>query len=137
MDKFIREGHEGVRFFVGPEVEQTPAFCKRTLFVVGLEDTDLVERLARHHKTPHIFLSANRSFDGLEFVEGHGYVIFQNDKKNFTMASDWEAQIHALLDKGFMVSLDYPAHKHADVLKILNPGIWQSRNFVPVLRRKT
>ena len=127
MDTFVRKGHEGVKFFVGPEVEQTPAFSKKTLFVVGLQDTALVERLAREHKTPHIFLSANRSFDSVEMTDSGVY------KVGDTLASDWEKQINHLLDKGFMVSLDYPAHKHAMVLKILNAGIWQSRNFVPVL----
>jgi len=126
MEKFVRQGHENVKFFVGPEIEQTPAFNKKTLFVVGLQDTKQVEKLAREHKTPHIFLSANRSFDSVELKNG---VYMVND----TLASDWEKQIHYLLDQGFMVSLDYPAHKHADVLKILNAGIWQSRNFVPVL----
>jgi hypothetical protein len=126
MDTFTRAGHENVKFFVGPEVEQTPAFSKKTLFVVGLQDTALVEKLARENKTQHIFLSANRSFDSVELKNG---VYMVGD----TLASDWEKQIHYLLDTGFMVSLDYPAHKHVDVLRILNPGIWQSRNFVPVL----
>jgi hypothetical protein len=30
-----RPEHENVNFFVGTEVERTPAFGKRTLFVVG------------------------------------------------------------------------------------------------------
>lgn len=129
MDKFVRNGHQGVRFFVGPEVEQTPAFGKKTLFVVGLQDTVLVERLAREYKTPHIFLSANRSFDSIEEVNPGQFVV----RADLSNGKDWETQIHTLLDKGFMVSLDYPAHKHATVLKMLNAGIWQSRNFVPVL----
>jgi hypothetical protein len=127
MEKFVRTGHENVRFFIGPEIEKTPAADKRTLFVVGLQDTNIVEGLAREYKTPHIFLSANRSFDSVEEVEPGVYMVGK------TMVSDWEKQIHYLLDKGFMVSLDYPAHKHALVLKALNPGIWQSRNFVPIL----
>jgi len=126
MDTFVRKGHESVKFFVGPEIEQTPAFCKKTLFVVGLQDIAEIETLAREHKTPHIFLSANRSFDSVE-MKGGVYVVGD------TLASDWAAQIHALLDMGFMVSLDYPAHKHVYVLQILSPAIWQSRNFVPVL----
>lgn len=126
MEKFVREGHENVRFFIGPEVEKTPAADKRTLFVVGLQDTETVERLAREWKTPHIFLSANRSFDSVAEVDG---VLKVGD----TLVSDWEAQIHYLLDRGFMVSLDYPAHKHELVLRALNAGIWQSRNFVPIL----
>ena len=28
-----RDGHKGVTFFIGPEVEHTPAYSKRTLFV--------------------------------------------------------------------------------------------------------
>jgi len=127
MEKFVRDGHQGVRFFVGPEVEKTPAADKKTLFVVGLQDTTLVEKLAREYKTPHIFLSANRSFDSVEEVEPGLYMVGK------TMVSDWEKQIQYLLDTGFMVSLDYPAHKHALVLKALNAGIWQSRNFVPIL----
>lgn len=126
MDTFVRKGHEGVRFFVGPEIEQTPAFGKKTLFVVGLQDITEVERLAKEHKCPHIFLSANRSFDSLELVDG----VY---KVGDTLARDWEVQIHKLLDLGFMVSIDYPAHKHVDMLKIIGPAIWQSRNFVPVL----
>lgn len=126
MDDFTREGHTQTRFFIGPEVEQTPAFNKKTLFVVGLEDTALVENLARQEKAQHIFLSANRSFDSVALV---GDIYMVGD----TLASDWEKQIQHLLDKGFTVSLDYPAHKHIDLLRILNPGIWQSRNFVPIL----
>ena len=92
MEKFVRKGHENVRFFVGPEVEKTPAADKRTLFVVGLQDTATVERLAREHKTPHIFLSANRSFDSVEEVDPGVFMVGD------TMVSDWEAQIHYLLD---------------------------------------
>lgn len=127
MEEFVRKGHEGVKFFVGPEVEKTPAADKRTLFVVGLQDTSIVERLAREHRTPHIFLSANRSFDSVEETDPGVFMV------GSTLVSDWEKQIHHLLDKGFMVSLDYPAHKHELVLRALNPGIWQSRNFVPIL----
>lgn len=126
MEEFVRKGHEGVKFFVGPEIEQTPAYNKKTLFVVGLQDTATIERLYKENGCKHIFLSANRSFDSIDLVNG----VY---KVGDTLASDWEKQIHELLDKGYMVSLDYPAHKHTMVLNVLNKGIWQSRNFVPVL----
>lgn len=131
MSTFVRQGHEGVKFFVGPEIEQTPAFGKKTLFVVGLQELAVIDGLAKAHKTSHIFLSANRSFDGLEVSDKGVYQVV--GEAGTTAASAWEAQIHALLDKGYMVSLDYPAHKHDMVLKVLNAGIWQSRNFVPIL----
>jgi hypothetical protein len=126
MEKFVRDGFDDATFFVGPEIEHTTAFGKKTLFVRGLQDTALVERLAREHKAPHIFIGVSRSFDSLELRDD---VYMVGD----TLASDWDKQIHDLLDAGFMVTLDYPAHKHYDVLKVLNPGVWQSRNFIPML----
>lgn len=126
MEQFKRKGHEGARFFIGGEVEHTPAFNKKTLFVVGLQDTNLVMQLAEEHGIKHIFLSANRSFDSVDKVKG---VYMVGD----TTASSWEKQILILLASGYMVSLDYPAHKHSMVLEILHSSIWQSRNFIPVL----
>jgi len=112
-----RQGHESASFFIGPEVEHTPANSKRTLFVVGQQPVGEIERLARHNRTPHIFMGANHSFDAGDGTDGY-----------------WDHAITALLDKGFWVTLDYPAHTHSTVLKMLNPGIWQSRIFVPLLR---
>lgn len=110
-----RNGHQDVVYFIGPEVEHTPAYSKRTLFVVGTPDVAQIERMAREYKTPHIFMGANHSF-----TCGN-------------LDPYWDATITALLDKGFWVTLDYEAHDHVTVLKMLNKGIWQSRIFVPLL----
>lgn len=117
-----RDGHQQKSFFIGPEVEHTPAYSKKTLFVAGIhpaEDADTVERLARQYKTPHIFLGANHSFDATHYTEYFG--------------KTWEDLVTRLLDRGFWVTLDYPAHQHETVLKMFSPGIWQSRQFVPLL----
>ena len=37
-----REGHDNVDFFRGVEVERTPAFGKKTLFVVGIQPIDSI-----------------------------------------------------------------------------------------------
>jgi len=110
-----RDGHKGVDYFIGPEVEHTPAFSKRTLFVVGKQKLDQIERMAKEYRTPHIFLGANHSFNAE------------------SMDPYWGLVITALLDKGFWVTLDYQAHEHEAVLKMLNAGIWHSRLFVPLL----
>ncbi len=110
-----RDGHKGVDYFIGPEVEHTPAFSKRTLFVVGKQKLDQILRMAKEYRTTHVFMGANHSFNA---------------------ASEdpyWDQVITALLDKGFWVTLDYQAHEHETVLKMLNPGIWQCRTFVPLL----
>lgn len=118
----IRSGHdENTCYFIGPEVEHTPAFSKRTLFVIGTQDVAQIERMAKEHKVTHIFMGANHSF-----VTAVGW---ENDES----APYWDSTITTLLDKGYWVTLDYPAHQHQSVLKMLNPGIWQSRLFVPLL----
>jgi len=114
-----RDGHNNTIFFVGGEVEKTPAFAKKTLFVVGFQNTETVEKYAKEHKVQHIFLGANHSFDASHYTEYFG--------------KTWNDQITYLLDKGYWVTLDYQAHEHAMVLNMLNPGIWQSRLFVPLL----
>lgn len=111
-----RDGHNDVAYFIGPEVEHTPAYSKRTLFVVGKQDVAQIERMAREYKTPHIFMGANHSFAAVGPADTY-----------------WDETITALLDKGFWVTLDYQAHEHETVLKMLNKGIWQSRIFVPLL----
>ncbi len=109
-----RDGHKNIKFFVGSEVEHTPAFSKKTLFVVGTQAIEEIVELARQHKATHIFMGANHSFDS-------------------TVDAYWDQTITELLDRGFWVSLDYEAHLHGKVLTMLNKGIWQSRLFVPLL----
>lgn len=111
------EEQSKVTFFIGPEVEHTPAYSKKTLFVVGKPEVSRIEKLAREYKVPHISLGANLSFQC-------------NSTEDATY---WDTTVTSLLDKGFWVTLNYRAEEHVDVLKILNPGIWQSRIFVPLL----
>lgn len=115
-----RIGHENINWFIGPEVEHTPAFAKKTLFVIDIQDAAEIEKLAKEHKTPHVFLGANHSFDATNYTEYFG--------------KTWNDLILSLIRKGYWVSLDYPAHQHESVLKMLDAEIWQSRLFVPLLR---
>ena len=107
-------------FLMGPEVEHTPAYSKKTLFVVGKPNVSQIQEIAREHKTPHVRLGANRSF-----------VADSADDKSY-----WDKTITQLLDTGFWVTLEYPADSHENVRRVLNPGIWQSRIFVPLLSYK-
>ena len=112
-----RDGHKDVVFFVGGEVEKTPAFSKRTLFVVGKQDLDEILKQAKDNRVTHIFMGANHQFEA--------------DKTNTTPY--WDKTITALLDRSFWVTLDYQAHEHELVLQMLSPGIWQSRLFIPLV----
>jgi hypothetical protein len=65
-----REGHNNVKFFTGTEVEHTPAYGKKTLFVVGLQTAadiqDWLDDFALHEDKSmhieHIYFGANMSF---------------------------------------------------------------------------
>jgi hypothetical protein len=108
---------EQASFYVGPNVEHSPAYSKKTLFVVGKQDSNKIINLARENKATHIFLGANHSFD-----------FDPTDNTRY-----WDSTITALLDRGFWVTLNYPAHQHESILKMLNQFIWLSRLFVPLL----
>ncbi len=112
-----RKGHENVEFFIGPEVEQTPAFGKKTLFVVGKHPISEIESFAKEHKIQHIFMGANHSFR----------------PEDGDIDLYWKNTITSLLDKGFWVTIDYPAHLHNLVLTMFSAGVWQSRLFIPML----
>jgi hypothetical protein len=114
MNNMKRKGHELAKMFVGPEVEHSPAFSKKTLFVVGEQPLQQIVKYAKEYKTPHIFMGANHSFDP-------------------ALAEYWKLTITYLLDHGYWVTLDYPAHLHEFVLTMFTPGVWQCRTFVPLL----
>ena len=95
-----RDGHKDVNFFVGTEVERTPAFGKRTLFVVGWQPTvDIVRLLAEHNSytdttkhIEHIFFGANHSFHPANRLEWQR----------------WESMMEPFLRDGHLCSLDIP-----------------------------
>lgn len=53
----------GVTYFVGTEVEKTPAYKMKTLFVTGIQPVDEIILLAKENSCTHIYLGANQSFD--------------------------------------------------------------------------
>ena len=54
---------EDVQYFVGTEVEHTPQYGKKTLFVVGIKTSDEIKDMAKKNGCKHIYLAANMSFD--------------------------------------------------------------------------
>ena len=118
-----RKGHENIDFFVGTEVERTPAFGKKTLFVVGLQTVNEIQEWvddfasyqdATQH-IEHIFFGANHSFhpdDRLEWQQ-------------------WEHMIEPFLNKGYLCSLDIPI-THVEEF---NDGLLcEHRKFIPQIR---
>lgn len=81
-----------VSYFVGNEVEKTPFYGRKTLFVVGLKNPRKIVKQANDHKCRHIYLGANMSF--------------KNTKWNESKCNDLRECINHLLDNQFQVTLD-------------------------------
>lgn len=113
----IREGHENVEFFTGTEVEHTPAFGKKTLFVVGLQP---VEDIARHLQgCEHIYFGANMSFPN-----------YNVDSPEW---ADWESVIRHFLDLGYQCTLDINVNC---VEGLTESSLVEHNNFIPMLSVK-
>ena len=108
-----REGHDNVDFFKGVEVERTPAFGKKTLFVVGIQPIDSI--IAHIHGEEHIFFGANHSFDPKDAPEWQR----------------WESMIMYFLERGYWCTLDIPI---SAVEEFHDGGLCDYRNFVPQIR---
>jgi hypothetical protein len=61
-----RPGHHNTKLFVGTEVEHSPAYGQKTLFVVGIQENDLIEAAVIAHKCTHIYFGANQSFPKID-----------------------------------------------------------------------
>jgi len=104
---------EDVVFFTGIEIEHTPAFGKKTLFVTGIQTyANISENL---QGCEHIFFGANHSYNPTTYQEWH----------------DWEEMIEFFLQKDYLCSLDIPL----SAVEEFNDGCLNSyNNFIPQIR---
>jgi len=124
-----REGHDYAKFFTGTEVEHTPAFGKRTLFVVGLQslndiqdwlvDFNSYEDKSKHIE--HIYFGANMSFP---------LSIQTNDA---VFWNPWEKMVEHFLAQGYPCTLDIDV---SQVEGLLETGLCEYNNFIPMISVK-
>ena len=108
-----RPGHEDTSFFLGNEVERTPAFGKKTLFVVGVQP--IADIAANLLGCEHIFFGANHSFNPQRAEEW----------------AQWERMISHFLAQGYWCTLDIPI----SAVEQFNDGsLCEFRNFIPQIR---
>ena len=104
---------EDVTFFTGIEIEHTPAYGKKTLFVTGVQS---VEQIAINLQgCEHIFFGANHSFNPQTYEEHKA----------------WEEMILFFLNKEYLCSLDIPINQ---VEEFLENGLNEYNNFIPQIR---
>jgi len=120
MKRIYDQGtEENVEYFVGTEVEHTPQYKKKTLFVVGIKEAEDVIRIANDNGCKHIYLGANMSFGVTENTS--------------TQWEPWEAMAFPLLKEGFWVTLDIDS---SQVEGLLETGLIEYNRFIPMISVK-
>ena len=116
----IRDGHNDVRFFIGTEVEHTPAFGKRTLFVVGIQDSSIILQEAKNNNCEHIYFGANQSFPALKTNDADAW-------------RDWEVMVQDCLNDGWLCTLDLDV---AQAEGLLESALVEYYTFIPMISVK-
>jgi hypothetical protein len=106
---------DNVVFFIGNEVEHTPAFGMKTLFVTGVQPVEAIEGVLANNNVKHIFFGANHSFNPQGYDEH----------------KQWEDMIMYFLDKDCLCSLDIPI---SQVEEFHESGYCEYDNFIPQIR---
>ena len=121
MDRAYTTGNsDSVTFFVGSEVEHTPAYGMRTLFVVGLQSVEEILEYASNSKCTHIYFGANQSFNTNGVNDADTWI-------------PWENMIKACLNAGFWCTLDLDVK---DVEGLAESGLSEHRRFIPQISVK-
>lgn len=123
MKRTYTEGvKESITFFVGIEIERTPAYGMKTLFVVGVHDPYVIMELASKHGCEHIYFGANQSFKTLGV----------NDAATWR---PWENMIYVCLDSEheFWCTLDFDVREAEGLLE---SGLTEKRRFIPQISVK-
>jgi len=107
---------EGVEFFTGVEIEKTPAYGMKTLFVTGIHSYAKVKQHIANEQIEHVFFGANHSY-------------------NPTTAEEfdiWDTMIGVFLKEGVLCSLDIPSTINMEWF--MDGGLIEYNNFIPQIR---
>ena len=108
---------EGVEFFVGVEVEKTPAYGMKTLFVTGIHSyVTIKQHIDSLLQVEHVFFGANHSYNPITAEE------FQ----------EWDNMMLPLIKEGILCSLDIPSTINMEWF--LDSGLVEYENFIPQIR---
>ena len=121
---------EGITFFTGIEIERTPAYGMKTLFVVGVHDPQTIIELVMESRSyvdtskhiQHIYFGANQSFQ-------------TNGVNDIETWRKWENMIHTCLDHKYDLwcTLDFDVRETEGLLE---SGLTEKRRFIPQISVK-
>lgn len=107
---------QDVQFFTGVEVEKTPAYGLKTLFVNGIHSYATVKQHISNEQIEHVFFGANHSYNPITAEE-------------FDI---WDTMIGVFLKEGFLCSLDIPSTINMEWF--MDGGLIEYNNFIPQIR---
>jgi hypothetical protein len=107
---------DSITFFTGVEVEKTPAFGMKTLFVTGIQDYNEVMKYYKEEQCEHIFFGANHSYNPVAAEDFEA----------------WDKLIQLFLDEGIFCSLDIPSTINLEWF--MDGGLIENNYFIPQLR---
>ena len=110
---------DDVSMFIGTEVEHTPQYGKKTLFVVGAKNVDEIISVAEEYGCKHIYCGANMSFN-----------VTSNTESEW---QPWEAMVFPLLKEGYWVTLDIDV---SQIEGLLESGFTEHNRFIPMISLK-
>jgi len=116
MKRSYSEGvADDIDFFVGVEVEHTPALGRKTLFITGVHSVSKIKEKFIEHQCTHIFFGANHSFAPVSADEWIA----------------WEDMISPFLKDEILCSLDIPVN----LVNEFNETVFNEYdNFIPQIR---
>lgn len=114
-----RLGHHNASLFVGTEVEHSPAYGQKTLFVVGIQPQELIEAAMVVHKCTHIYFGANQSFP--------------TGRATSVDWTRWENMIMPFIGRGYWCTLDIDVREAEGLLETALP---EYHKFIPMISVK-
>ena len=119
---------EAITFFIGDEIERTPAFGMKTLFVVGVHEPEVLfdiineynKNFAEQAQIKHIYFGANMSFN-------------PSGTNDIETWKAWEDMIYVCLENDYWCTLDFDVK---DVEGLLESGLTEKRRFIPQISVK-
>jgi len=120
-----RPGHNNAAMFIGTEVEHSPAFGMKTLFVIGVQSTEDIEKIlddpytSVDRRIEHIYFGANQSFPT-------GRATSQDWIR-------WENMIMPFIGRGYWCTLDIDVQ---EVEGLLETPFVEYHKFIPMISVK-
>ena len=108
---------QDVVYFIGTEVERTAMYGEKTLFVVGIQPWEDIQKRADEHSIRHLYFGTSQSFN----------------PKNWDDFELWVNMIEPLLKLGYWCTLDFGVEHASNVLEC---GFDEYDNYISMISVK-